>query len=441
MSKKKQIIFSSLLGIVLLVVIFMPKQRDSEPLDEVELTDSTEVQEITYKYGIPIDDYDVDYGIVKQNQSLSTILEKHGLSVGEVHRLAEKSKEVFDVRKIRSGQAYAVFSTRDSLPEMAYFVYEIDPKSYVVFDLQGDYQVSLGQNPVEWRRNELHGIVESSLWLAMSKYQADPQLAVVLSNIFGWTIDFFGLQKEDEFRVIYEQEYVDGKSLLNFNVLGASFKHGDSTYYAIPFVQDGEMLYYNEKGNSLEGAFLNAPLDFFRISSRFSNSRYHPVLKRYRAHHGVDYAAPTGTPVYAIGKGRVIAKGYQANGGGNYIKIKHNSVYTTTYMHLSRFAKGIKVGSEVAQKEVIGYVGATGLATGPHLDFRVYENGKAINPLTIKSQPKKPVSEANMPQFTVVRDSVIRLLAQIPDVRENSLAVAADSSASLGDSLSRVAIP
>ena len=427
MSKKKQIIFSSLLGIVLLVVIFMPKKETTEPLDEIEVTDSLEVKEITYKYGIPIDDYDVDYGIVKRNQSLSTILQKHGLSVGEVHRLVEKSKDVFDVRKIRSDQAYAVFTTRDSIPEPCYFVYEIDPKSYVVFDLRGDYRVTMGENPVEWRRNELHGVVESSLWLAMSKYNADPQLAVVLSNIFGWTIDFFGLQKQDEFRVIYEQEYVDGKSLLNFNVLGAAFRHGDSTYYAIPFELNGEKLYYDRAGKSLEGAFLKAPLDFFRISSRFSNSRFHPVLKRYRAHHGVDYAAPTGTPVYAIGKGRVIAKGYQAKGGGNYVKIRHNSIYTTTYMHLSRFEKGIKVGVDVAQKQVIGYVGATGLATGPHLDFRVYENGKPINPLTIKSQPQKTLKDGDLNRYEVVRDSVIRMLTLIPDVRQENTEIPVDT--------------
>ena len=427
MSKKKQIIFSSLLGIVLLVVIFMPKKETTEPLDEIEVTDSLEVKEITYKYGIPIDDYDVDYGIVKRNQSLSTILQKHGLSVGEVHRLVEKSKDVFDVRKIRSDQAYAVFTTRDSVPETSYFVYEIDPKSYVVFDLRGDYQVTMGENPVEWRRNELHGVVESSLWLAMSKYNADPQLAVVLSNIFGWTIDFFGLQKQDEFRVIYEQEYVDGKSLLNFNVLGAAFRHGDSTYYAIPFELNGEKLYYDRAGKSLEGAFLKAPLDFFRISSRFSNSRFHPVLKRYRAHHGVDYAAPTGTPVYAIGKGRVIAKGYQANGGGNYVKIRHNSIYTTTYMHLSRFEKGIKVGVDVAQKQVIGYVGATGLATGPHLDFRVFENGKPINPLTIKSQPQKTLKDGDLNQYEVVRDSVIRMLTLIPDAPQENAETPVDT--------------
>lgn len=430
MLKKKQIIFSSLLGIVLAVVIFMPKQETAEPLDEVEVTDSLEVEEITYKYGIPIDNYDVDYGIVKRNQSLSEILQKHGLSVGEVHRLVEKSKDVFDVRKIRSGQAYAVFATKDSIPASSFFVYEIDPRSYVVFDLRGDCQVTMGKNPVEWRRNELHGVVESSLWLAMSKYNADPQLAVVLSNIFGWTIDFFGLQKQDEFRVIYEQEYVDGKSLHDFNVLGAAFRHGDSTYYAIPFELNGEKLYYDRAGKSLEGAFLKAPLDFFRISSRFSNSRFHPVLKRYRAHHGVDYAAPTGTPVYAIGKGRVIAKGYQAHGGGNYLKIRHNRIYTTTYMHLSRFEKGIKVGVDVAQKQVIGYVGATGLATGPHLDFRVFENGKPINPLTIKTQPQKTLKDGDLNQYETVRDSVIRMLALIPDVRKENTEIPVNTPAS-----------
>ena len=256
-------------------------------------------------------------------------------------------------------------------------------------------------------------VIKSSLWNAMVEADMSPALAMELSEVYAWTIDFFGLQKQDEFRVIYEQEYVEGKELPNFRVLAASFNHEDSLYYAIPFVQDGEELYYNEKGNSLEGAFLKAPLDFYRISSRFSNSRFHPVLKRYRAHHGVDYAAPTGTPVYAIGNGKVIAKGFQAGGGGNYVKIRHNSVYETTYMHLSRFAKGLKVGNEVKQKEVIGYVGATGLATGPHLDFRVYEHGKPINPLHIKSQPKKPISPMNMPQFTVVRDSLVNELSRL----------------------------
>lgn len=401
------------LALGIAVTLAVTEQRAMTPGDEVELTDSTEVEQLTYEYGIPVDDYDIRYGIVEDNQTLSTLLRSHGLAPGDVHRLTERAVGTFDVRKIRSGQAYAVFYSRDSVPEVKYFVYEESPRSYVVFDLAGQYSVRRGENPVEWQRKTAKGSVETSLWVAMQEAGSSPLLAVTLSNIFGWTIDFFGLQKEDGFKVIYEQEYVDGHGLDSFHVIAASFTHGNSTYYAIPFTQEGEELYYNERGNSLEGAFLKAPLDFYRISSRFSNSRYHPVLKRYRAHHGVDYAAPVGTPVYSIGDGTVIAKSYQAGGAGNYLKVRHNSVYTTTYMHLSRFAKGIKVGSKVKQKEVIGYVGSTGLSTGPHLDFRVYENGKPINPLLIKSQPKKPISEANRAAFAIVRDSLITALGKL----------------------------
>lgn len=408
---KRNIFIAGVVAVVLAVGgTFYYMHHMAQPLDEVAVTDSVEVDNIVRKYGIPVSLYDIKYGLVEPGQNLSIILRKHGLSVGEVHRLTKKAEGVFDVRKVKDGQAYAVFMTRDSIPQTVYFVYEESPKSYIVFDLKGDYSVKRGENPVTWERKTVGGRVKTSLWVAMQQCGTSPQLALDLSNIFGWSIDFFGLQKEDEFRVWYEQETVEGRELQNFRVLAASFSHEDSVYYAIPFVQDGEELYYNADGNSLEGEFLKAPLDYYRISSRFSNSRFHPVLRRYRAHHGVDYAAPKGTPVYAIGKGKVIAKAYQAGGAGNYLKIRHNSRYTTTYMHLSGFAKGIQVGSEVKQKEVIGYVGSTGLSTGPHLDFRVYDNGTPVNPLTIKSQPKKPVSEDNKEQFAVVRDSLLQIL-------------------------------
>lgn len=416
-NKKVRILIALIIVVAALFFTLYPKFRISGSLDEVAVADSAGVEEIVFKYGIPVDEYDVMYGIVQPNRNLSYILSSHGVSLRSVHEISEKAKDVFDVRKIRSGQAYAVFSEPDSTHAVRYFVYEENPRTYVVFDLLGDKGVYRGENPVEWRQKQVKGKVESSLWLAMQKQETSPMLAVVLSNIYGWSIDFFSLNKDDEFRVIYEQEYVDGKELDSFNILAASFKYSDSLYYAIPFEQNGEKLYYGATGESLEGVFLKAPLDFYRITSRFTNSRFHPVLRRYRAHHGVDYAAPTGTPVYAIADGKVIAKGYQAKGGGNYVKIRHNSVYQSTYMHLSRFAKGLKVGSQVKQKEVIGYVGSTGLSTGPHLDFRVYENGKSINPLLIKSQPKKSVSKENMPRFTAVRDSLAGLLSQMDTVQ------------------------
>lgn len=376
------------------------------------VADSVQMRDVVYKYGLPIEEFVVKHDTIKPGETLAKVLMDYGLTAKKVYDLTQCPDTVFDVRKVRAGQPYALLADKDTVGMPRYFVYEESAKRYIVFDLMTD-SVMRGEYPSVWIEREVGGEVESSLWNAMVDNGASPQLAVMLSHIFGWTVDFFGVQRGDAFRLIYEQEFVEEKPLQNFRVRAASFCASDSLFYAIPFVQDDEELYYNANGNSLEGAFLKAPLDYYRISSRFTNSRYHPVLRRYRAHHGVDYAAPTGTPVYAIGSGKVIAKGFQANGGGNYVKIRHNSTYTTTYMHLSRFAKGLQVGDMVAQKEVIGYVGSTGLSTGPHLDFRVYENGKPINPLTIKSQPKKPISEENRMAFNILCDSLVNRLSLI----------------------------
>lgn len=397
---------------LLSLIIFSFSSCDSQSKQDTEDVVSTPVDTV-WKYGLPIELYHAEYDTIRSGETLTDVLLDFGMAAEEVYKLTQCPDSIFDVRKMRAGQACLFLTTKDSLATPLYFVYEESPKAYICFDLQNDYKPLRGENPSEWREAQVAGTVNSSLWVAMEESGASPILAVMLSHIFGWTVDFFGIQEGDEFRLIYAQEYIEESPLNNYKVLAASFKASDSLYYAIPFEQDEEELYYNADGNSLEGAFLKAPLDFYRISSRFSNSRFHPVLRRYRAHHGVDYAAPTGTPVYAIGSGKVIAKAYQANGAGNYVKIRHNSTYTTTYMHLSRFAKGLKVGDQVAQKEVIGYVGSTGLSTGPHLDFRVYENGKPVNPLTIKSQPKKPISEENKEAFNHVCDSLVTRLREI----------------------------
>lgn len=385
---------------------------DSHSQTDVVTRDTIPVKPVVMKYGQPIEDFIVTYDTIKPKETLAEVLFGFGFSAQQIHDLTQCPDTVFDEKKIRPGQACAMLCDRDSTAR--YFVYETNPKSYVTFDIANGLCATRHEKPTSWKTSEVAGRVNSSLWVAMEKSGTSPQLAVLMSHIFGWSIDFFGIQEGDEFRLVYSREYVEDTPLNNYRIDAASFCASGNTVYAIPFIQgeEGE-LFYNIDGNSLEGAFLKAPLDFYRISSKFSNSRYHPVLKRYRAHHGVDYAAPTGTPVYAIGSGKVIKKGYQANGGGNYVKIRHNSTYTTTYMHLSKFAKGLKEGDFVKQKQVIGYVGSTGLSTGPHLDFRVYENGKPVNPLTIKSQPKMPISEANREAFTAVKDSLVKRLADI----------------------------
>lgn len=373
-----------------------------------------EPKEVVMKYGQPIEQFEVKYDTIRRNQTLSDLLYGFGFNANQIHKFTQCPDSIFNVRKIRPGQACALLCEKDSSRTPRYFIYEESPKSYITFDLANDYSATRMRKPIEWREGEVAGTVKSSLWVAMEESGASPLLAVEMSHIFGWSIDFFGIQQGDEFRIIYAQEYVENTPLNNYKIIAASFCASKNLVYAIPFEQEGEMLFYNTDGNSLEGAFLKAPLDYYRISSKFSNSRMHPVLKRRRAHHGVDYAAPKGTPVYTIGSGKVIKKAYQKNGAGYYLKIRHNSTYTTSYMHLSGYAKGLKEGDFVKQKQVIGYVGSTGLSTGPHLDFRVYENGTPINPLTLKSQPKMPISEANKETFKTVSDSLVTRLTNIP---------------------------
>ena len=408
MIKKFNYIGKCLVFAVSLVTgIYVASCKDDE-------TASIETQkEKVLKFGLPIEDFSVKCDTLRTNETLTELIGRFGFSINDVYNMTQCPDSVFNERKLRPGQVCHLFSDTDSVAMPRFLVYEENLKDFVVFDINNGFSASRKSNPSEWREDEVFGVVNSSLWVAMQESGTSPLLAVEMSNIFGWSVDFFGIQQGDEYRLIYTGEYIGDTPLNNYRILAASFKTADTTVYAIPFVQDNEELFYNIDGNSLEGAFLKAPLDFYRITSKFSNSRFHPVLKRYRSHHGVDYAAPTGTPVYAIGSGKVIAKAYQKGGGGNYVKIKHGNGYVTTYMHLSRYAKGLKVGDYVKQKQVIGYVGSTGISTGPHLDFRVHENGKPINPLTIKSQPKKPISKANKEAFDAVADSLVTRLKNI----------------------------
>ena len=268
------------------------------------------------------------------------------------------------------------------------------------------------QKEIEINTKTAAGTIETSLWDAVTKAEANPMLALEISEVYAWTVDFFGLQKGDKFKVYYETQSVDGEEISVNKIHAAWFKHYDKEYYAIPFYQDSILQFFDEKGNSVRRAFLKAPLNYRRIASGFSYNRMHPILKIRRPHLAVDYCAPTGTPVQAIGDGTIIHAAY-SGGAGNYVKIKHNSVYITGYMHLSKYGKGIKVGKRVKQGDVIGYVGSTGLSTGPHLDFRVWKNGKHIDPLKMEAPPAEPVKEEKMNFFNQIRDIWVKELEKL----------------------------
>jgi murein DD-endopeptidase MepM/ murein hydrolase activator NlpD len=366
-------------------------------------------------FNLPVDSFTLVSGQVRSGQNLSDILVSKGISMTKIDEISKKSILTFDVRKMKINNPYYFFMNKKdaSIPE--FFIYEINPVDYVVYQLKDSLRIYKEKKPIETLTKSASGVITSSLWNALEAQALDYNLALSLSEIYAWSIDFYGLQKGDKFRVVYEENFVYGKSIGIGRIFAAQFFHAKENFYAFRFTQNNEDSYFDDKGQSLKKAFLKAPLKFNRISSSFSASRFHPVLKIYRPHFGVDYAAPTGTPVMSIGDGTVIAKAYQAAGGGNYLKIKHNSVYTTSYMHLSGYASGIATGTHVRQGQVIGYVGATGLASGPHLDFRVFFNGTPMDPLKVKSEPGLPIDKKYIKNYTVHCDSMMTKLTAIKE--------------------------
>ena len=348
-------------------------------------------------YGIRLDSMNIVYGSVANNQNLSALLTAF-VPGGTIDKIAKETNEIFDVRKIKAGNRYARIFAKDSSKRTQYFIYEINPIDFVVYDLRDSLKVYKDKKKVTRLIKTATGTITSSLWNCFVENKLDVNLGLALSDVYAWTVDFYGLQKGDNFKVIYEELFVDNKMVGIDRILASKFQTNGKDYYAYHFTQQGKGAYFDENGQSLQRSFLKAPLKFSRISSRFSGARMHPILRIVRPHYGVDYSAPKGTPVVALGNGHVNELGFHG-GYGRFISIRHNSVYMTTYAHLSGYAKGLKAGSNVTQGEVIGYVGSSGLATGPHLDFRVYRNGSPTDPLKLESPPSNPVDAKDMIAF------------------------------------------
>jgi hypothetical protein len=399
----------------LLLIFLFASCNNSENTKNEPLTVATDTAAVkpanspVFMYGIPSDSFDLISGHVKRNGLLSEMLIKHGVTMQEIDMVLTNSKSVFDVRTIRSGNNYILFCDRDSVAKARYLVYEHDPTTCYVFSFNDSLNITPFRKKITSEIRYASGTIETSLWNAMMDGGLHPSLVFKLSEIFAWTVDFFGLQKGDSFKVIYEELFIEGKSLGADKIYGAQFIRPGSSITAIPFIQNGKETFFDIDGNSLQKAFLKAPLQFSRISSHFSSARMHPILRIVRPHYGVDYAAPVGTPVLAIGDGRIISATTE-NGSGKMVKIQHNSVFATAYLHLSRFGEGISSGVYVKQGQVIGYVGSSGLSTGPHLDFRFYRNGSPVDPLKVDAPPVEPVSAENLVRFEKNKTVILSLL-------------------------------
>ncbi len=369
---------------------------------------------VRYEYGLPIDSFRVDTGYVHEGETLGGILARLGATRQQIGQISTIPQSQLDVRTIRAGKQYLALyaNTRpDSLPEweFRYWIYKTDARTAKVLHLTDSLHVEHIEKPIRLEPRHAEVVIESSLWNAMVGNNLPVELALELSDIYAWTIDFFGLQQGDSIRVYYEEQYVDSTRIGIGQIYAADFYHarrwqGAYWFDTSDYEETAQPLrgYFDAAGNSLRKAFLKAPLNYKRISSHFTYARKHPVYKVVRPHTGVDYAAPMGTPVVSIGDGVVIEKGYKG-GGGNTVKIRHNATYTTAYLHLSKYASDIAVGKAVQQGQVIGYVGSTGASTGPHLDFRVWKGGTPIDPLKMESPPVEPIPEAYKARF----DSVV----------------------------------
>lgn len=363
----------------------------------------------TDRFGLRAGMYTVKEGNVGRADTFSDLLDQHGVDYQTILAVADAAQPAFEVKALRAGRPYRVY-VNPWRQQARYLVYQTDALRYVVFDLRYPERTYVDRLSVDRNWVTVTGTVEGSLYESLVANGGHPLLALRLSEVFAWQIDFFRLRRGDRFRLVYEKRSMDGEQLQPGDIVAAHVEHRGENYYAFRFEkEEADAEYYNRQGQSLRRQLLKAPLQYSRISSGYTNRRYHPVLKEYRPHRAIDYAAPRGTRVRSVGDGVVQRAGYEGP-NGNYVKIRHNSTYTSGYLHLSRMTVG--PGESVQQGETIGYVGSTGRSTGPHLDYRLWKHGTPVNPYSLELPPSQPVPVQYRDAF---RKTVDALLPRLHD--------------------------
>jgi murein DD-endopeptidase MepM/ murein hydrolase activator NlpD len=393
--------------VLLLVSMFMLFSAD-EPAPEA-IIEMVEEPPALDEFGFELNAFLVDTGVVAPRQTLSHILARFEMGPAEVDAIAGHMQEVFSPRRIRAGQSYYGYYEATAPSSLRYFVYEISPLEYLKIDFSDSLGVFREQKEVQTKVRTATGIITSSLWNVLKDHNLHPELAIRMSEVLAWEVDFYRIQQGDRFKVVYREDFTGVNSVGVAGIDAVYFVHQGRDILGFHFEQDTVSGFFNPQGESLRKVFLKMPLEFGRISSRYSQSRMHPILNQRRPHYGTDYAAPHGTPILAVGDGVVTQTSY-TSGNGNYVRIRHNSVYDTQYLHMSRFASGIRPGVRVTQGQVIGYVGSTGLATGPHVCFRFWKNGQQVDHLREEFPSADPLPEIYMEAFRVKKDSLMRIL-------------------------------
>jgi murein DD-endopeptidase MepM/ murein hydrolase activator NlpD len=402
--------------ILLLLSLFACKKEEEQKAPEKAVKKEVIVKE----FGFTLNDFKVINDTIQSGDTFGKILSEEGYDVASVHKITEQIKDTFDLRDIRVGKAFTLLKNKKAPHALQVFVYQPDKTSYYVVDLRDSINAKVykKQRPVTIKRRIIAAQIEGSLAETLNKAGAGPALAHELSEIYAWSIDFFKIQKGDKFAVTVNERFINDTVYDGIvNIEASFFEYKGKKIYAFPFKQNENAKradYYDEEGRVLKNMFLKAPLQFSRISSRFSPRRFHPVQQRWKAHNGTDYAAPHGTPIMTTANGVVERTGYTA-GNGNFVKVKHNSTYSTQYLHMSKIL--VRQGQRVMQGDIIGRVGSTGLATGPHVCYRFWKNGVQVDALRQKLPNSEPMDKKHKPRYMAYMTPLKKELDSISNLK------------------------
>ncbi|NVK53615.1 MAG: peptidoglycan DD-metalloendopeptidase family protein [Flavobacteriaceae bacterium] len=388
--------------LLLSILLIIASCKEDKPVIIEKLTIPTEPTEV-FEYGYNLNDYKVINDTIEKGESFGVILDRHHVDYPIINKIANKIKDTFDVRRVRAGKPYTILASKDSTEKAQVFIYKHSKSLATVVEFNDSIIHSYKyRKKIKTVEKEIAGKIYSSFSMTMDSLHIYPTLTNEIADIYAWTLDFYRLQKGDTFKIIYEEKFIDDTTFVGYgNVKAAVFNHKGKDLYAYRFIANpakGIVEYYDEDGDMLRSQFLKSPIKFqYRISSRYNLRRKIAFYGRVKAHKGTDFAANIGTPIMATASGTVI-ESRRRGGNGNYVKIKHNNIYTTQYLHMKK--RKVKKGQYVKQGDIIGWVGMTGNTSGPHVCYRFWKHGRQVDPFKQKLPSAEPLKKSLMPAYT-----------------------------------------
>ena len=372
------------------------------------------------EFGFNMHDFNMVNDTIKSGDTFGSLLEKQNLDGKEVYDIVAKVKDTFDVRSIRKGKPYTILRSKDKTNKIQVFIYQPDKLNFYVVDFRDSIVAHKKTKPLTFKTRTIAGALNGSLSETLQNLKVDPVLASRIAKIYAWSIDFFKLKKGDKFALKFTEKYINDTIYDGVDSLKASFfEYKGKKVYAFPFAPDAntkKQQYFDEEGKTLKNFFLKAPLKFVNITSRFAKNRFHPVQLIWKAHKGTDYAAPTGTPIMTTATGVVEQAGF-TTGNGNFVKVKHDRTYSTQYLHMSKIL--VRRGQRVTQGQIIGKVGSTGLATGPHVCYRFWKNGVQVDALRLKLPTSTPMDSKYRTKYMEYMNPLKKELDSVSDASKN----------------------